>query len=171
LRSQTLKVTFTAADRYTITDTKTGTQLADRKFDASVLEPVIEYDGLSMKLTHAPAVGDSYNIDGNFDGLGNNVNMLDMVALNKKSMADGKTIANNYIDQINSVGNLAQQATITQQALQVVNDQAVAARDKVSGVNLDEEASALIRYQQAYQACAKALQISGQLFDTIEQIR
>ena len=171
LRSQTLKVTFTAADRYTITDAKTGTQLADRKFDPNVLEPVIEYDGLSMKLTHAPSVGDSYNIDGNFDGLGNNVNMLDMVNLNKKSMADGKTIANNYIDQINSVGNLSQQATITQQALQVVNDQAVAARDKVSGVNLDEEASALIRYQQAYQACAKALQVSGQLFDTIEQIK
>ena len=86
-------------------------------------------------------------------------------------MADGKTIANNYIDQINSVGNFSQQATITQQALQVVNDQAVAARDKVSGVNLDEEAAALIRYQQAYQACAKALQVSGQLFDTIEQIK
>jgi flagellar hook-associated protein FlgK len=171
LRSQTLKVTFTAADRYTITDAKTGTQLADRKFDPNVLEPVITYDGLSMKLTHAPAVGDSYNIDGNFDGLGNNVNMLDMVGLNKKTLADGKTIANNYIDQINSVGNLSQQATITQQALQVVNDQAVAARDKVSGVNLDEEASALIRYQQAYQACAKALQVSGQLFDTIEQIK
>jgi len=171
LRSQTLKVTFTALDRYTITDAKTGTQLADRHFDPNVLEPVISYDGLSIKLTHAPAVGDSYNIDGNYDGLGNNVNMLDMVSLNKKPMADGKTIANNYIDQINSVGNLAQQATITQQALKVVNDQAVATRDKVSGVNLDEEASALIRYQQAYQACAKALQISGQLFDTIQQIR
>jgi flagellar hook-associated protein 1 FlgK len=36
---------------------------------------------------------------------------------------------------------------------------------------LDDEAAALIRYQQAYQACAKALQISGQLFDTINQIR
>ena len=66
---------------------------------------------------------------------------------------------------------VAQQATITQQALTVVHDQAVAKRDKVSGVNLDEEAAALIRYQQAYQASAKALQISGQLFDSIVQIR
>jgi len=83
----------------------------------------------------------------------------------------GKTLANSYIDQINNVGNLAQQATITQQALTVVNDQAVAARDKVSGVNLDEEAASLIRFQQAYQASAKALQISGNLFDAIVQIR
>jgi flagellar hook-associated protein FlgK len=97
--------------------------------------------------------------------------MLDMVDLSKKPVISGKSLANTYIDQINNVGNLAQQATITQQALTVVHDQAVATRDKVSGVNLDEEAAALIRYQQAYQASAKALQISGTLFDAIVQIR
>jgi len=171
LRAQSLTVKFTAADRYTIVDAKTGTQLADRHYDPTVLEPVVEYEGLQIKLSHAPSVGDSYKIDGNYDGLGNNVNMLDMVDLNKKPVTAGKTIANTYIDQINSVGNLAQQATITQQALTVVNDQAIAARDKVSGVNLDDEAAALIRYQQAYQACAKVLQTSGQLFDAIVNIR
>ncbi len=171
LRSQSLTIKFTAEDRYTIVDAATGTQLADRHYDPSVLEPVIEFQGLAIKLSHAPAVGDSYKIDGNFDGLGNNVNMLDMVDLNKKPTANGKTIANTYIDQINNVGNLAQQAIITQEALTVVNEQAVAARDKVSGVNLDDEAAALIRYQQAYQACAKALQVSGELFDSIVQIR
>ncbi len=171
LRSQSLVVKFTAADRYTITDAKTGTQLADRHYDPSVLEPLIDFEGLQIKLSHTPGVGDSFQVDGNQDGLGNNVNMLDMVDLAKKPVIGDKTIANSYIDQINNVGNLAQQANITQQALTVVNDQAVAARDKVSGVNLDEEAAALIRYQQAYQACAKALQISGQLFDSIAQIR
>ncbi|HQR87050.1 MAG TPA: flagellar hook-associated protein FlgK [Limnohabitans sp.] len=171
LRAQSFTIKFTAADRYTIVDAATGTQLADRHYDPSVLEPVVEFQGLQIKLSHAPAVGDSYQIDGNFDGLGNNVNMLDMVDLNKKPTANGKTLANTYIDQINNVGNLAQQAIITQEALTVVNEQAVAARDKVSGVNLDDEAAALIRYQQAYQACAKALQVSGELFDAIVQIR
>ena len=171
LRSQSFTLKFTATDRYTIVDAATGTQLADRYYDPSVLEPVVEFQGLQIKLSHAPAVGDSYKIDGNFDGLGNNVNMLDMVDLNKKPTANGKTLANTYIDQINNVGNLAQQAIITQEALTVVNEQAVAARDKVSGVNLDDEAAALIRYQQAYQACAKALQVSGELFDAIVQIR
>ena len=171
LRQQSLLLKFTATDRYSIIDSKTGTVLADRHYDPATLEPVIDFNGLQIKLTHAPSVGDSYKIDGNQDGLGNNTNMLDMVDLNKKPVLDGKSVANSYIDQINNVGNLAQQANITQQAMTVVNDQAIAARDKVSGVNLDEEAAALIRYQQAYQACAKALQISGQLFDTIEQIR
>ncbi len=171
LRSQSLSVKFTAADRYSIIDTRTNTELADRHYDPNTLEPVIDFQGLQIKLSHAASVGDTYKIDGNFDGLGNNVNMLDMVDLNKKPVTAGKTIANTYIDQINSVGNLAQQATITQQALTVVNDQAIAARDKVSGVNLDDEAAALIRYQQAYQACAKVLQTSGQLFDAIVNIR
>ena len=171
LRSQSLVVKFTAADRYTITDASTGTELADRHYDPSVLEPLIDFEGLQLKLSHAPNVGDSFQVDGNHDGLGNNVNMLDMVDLAKKPVINGKSLANTYIDQINNVGNLAQQATITQQALTVVHDQSVAARDKVSGVNLDEEAAALIRYQQAYQASAKALQISGTLFDSIVQIR
>jgi hypothetical protein len=171
LRTQSLMVKFTEADRYSIIDSKTGTELADRHYDPNSLEPVVEFQGLTLKFSHAPAVGDSFAVDGNFDGLGNNVNMLDMADLSKKNISNGKTIGNNYIDQINNVGNLAQQANMTQQALTVVNDQAVAARDKVSGVNLDEEAAALIRYQQAYQASAKALQVSGQLFDAIAQIR
>ncbi|MEY3468006.1 MAG: Flagellar hook-associated protein 1, partial [Pseudomonadota bacterium] len=171
LRSQSLVVKFTAADRYTIVDAKTGSQLADRYYDPTQLEPMISFQGLQIKLSFTPNIGDSFQVDGNHDGLGNNINMLDMVDLAKKPVITGKTLANTYIDQINNVGNLAQQATITQQALTVVNDQAVAARDKVSGVNLDEEAASLIRYQQAYQASAKALQISGTLFDAIVQIR
>jgi Flagellar hook-associated protein len=41
------------------------------------------------------------------------------------------------------------------------------ARDRVSGVSLDEEAADLIRYQQAYQAAAKIIQTSQDLFDAV----
>jgi len=112
-----------------------------------------------------------FAVDGNHDGIGNNENMLIMADLSQKKVVGNKTLAESYIDQVNNVGNAAQQAKITQQALTVVNDQAQSARDKVSGVNLDDEAADLIRFQQAYQAAAKALQISGQLFDSIVQIR
>jgi flagellar hook-associated protein FlgK len=171
LRSQSLMVKFTAPNRYSILDAKTGTELADRQFDPTALEPKIEYQGLSLTLSTAPQVGDSFKIDGNFDGLGNNVNALDMVALGKKPVNGDKTLHDTYIDQVNDVGNLSQQAQITQAALKVVNEQATQARDKVSGVNMDEEAAALVRYQQAYQAAAKAMQVAGQLFDAIVQIR
>jgi flagellar hook-associated protein 1 FlgK len=45
--------------------------------------------------------------------------------------------------------------------------QAVIAQQSVSGVNLDEEAANLIKFQQAYQAAGKVMQIAGTLFDTL----
>jgi len=65
---------------------------------------------------------------------------------------------------------VARQAAISEQALQVVYRQAQEARDGISGVSLDEEASALVRFQQAYQANAKVMQVAGTLFDTILQL-
>lgn len=170
LRSQSLEVKFTAAGQYQILDTKTNTVLAERSYDPTTPQPEIDYEGLKLTLSSTPSVGDTYTVNGNFDGTGNNVNMLDMVKLSKSPVAQGKSIGDNYIDQVNSVGNTSQQATITQQALKAVNEQALTAKSNVSGVNLDEEAASLIRYQQAYQAAAKALQVSGQIFDSIVHV-
>jgi len=69
------------------------------------------------------------------------------------------------------MGNIARQASIAKSALTVVHDQAVSTRDQVSGVSLDNEAADLIRFQQAYQAAAKILQISSQLFESVLQLR
>ena len=87
------------------------------------------------------------------------------------AMGGGKTFAASYIDNVNDLGNVARQAAISQSALTVVYDQAVSARDQVSGVSLDEEAADLVRYQQAYQAAAKILQVASQLFDSVLQVR
>lgn len=171
LRGQKLQIKFTAADRYVVLDSKTGTELANAHYDTSVLQPELNFQGLQIKFSTKPKVGEVFDIDGNNDGLGNNQNMMLMAELAKKQVTGNKTLSETYINQVNDVGNSAQQAKITQQALTVVNDQAKGARDKVSGVNLDDEAADLIRYQQAYQAAAKSLQVSGQLFDAIVQIR
>lgn len=50
------------------------------------------------------------------------------------------------------------------------SDQAVAAREAVSGVDLDMEAADLLRIQQAYSGCAKVLQIAKETIDSILQI-
>jgi flagellar hook-associated protein 1 FlgK len=39
--------------------------------------------------------------------------------------------------------------------------------DTVSGVNLDEEAANMLRYQQAYQAAAQVIRITQDMFDTL----
>ena len=171
LRNQSIAINFTSATHYTINDVKTGTELASREYDNTVNNPVVNFQGLSIKLSAPPLPGDSFQIDGNQDGLGNNQNMLVMANLANQKVLNGMTMGDNYTNQVNSVGNISQQATITQQALTVVNNQAVASRDAVSGVNLDDEATSLIKYQQAYEAAAKAMQIGTSLFSTIEAIR
>jgi flagellar hook-associated protein 1 FlgK len=49
--------------------------------------------------------------------------------------------------------------------------QVTAAQQAVSGVNLDEEAANLLKYQQAYQAAGKAMQIANTMFDTILNLK
>ena len=46
-------------------------------------------------------------------------------------------------------------------------EDASAAVDSVSGVNLDEEAAALVRYQQAYQAAARVIAAANSMFETL----
>lgn len=172
LRQQPLQIKFDAADHYTIVDTRTNTVVASQKFDASKLNDGIRYQGLHVSFTSPPKTGDVFTIDGNRDGTGNNQNMLDLVDLQKAPvMGSGKTFGEAYINQVNDIGNVARQATIAQSALKVVNDQAVSARDQVSGVSMDQEAADLIRFQQAYQASAKVLQVASQIFDSILQVR
>ena len=170
LRSQPMKVEFTSATRYKITDINTGTVLAERDFDPSKLDPAISYQGLQLSLTSPARAGDMFTLDGNQDGMGNNDNMRAMAALENRAVVGNKTLTNSYIDQVNEIGNIARQASIAKTALTVVHDQAVQARDEISGVSLDKEAADLIRYQQAYQAAAKVLQVASQLFDSVLQI-
>jgi flagellar hook-associated protein 1 FlgK len=55
-------------------------------------------------------------------------------------------------------------------AQDVLVTQSREAQQSLSGVNLDEEAANLIRYQQAYQASGKVLQVASRLFDTVLEI-
>jgi len=171
LRTNPLQVSFLSATHYQITDTTTNTVVADRTLDPTQLNPAISYQGLQLSFTAPPAQGDAFTLDGNTDGVGNNQNVLALNDLETKAVVGSKTMSNAYIDQVNEMGNIAQQATISQTALTVVHDQAVKSHDDVAGVSLDKEAGDLIRYQQAYQAAAKALQVAGQLFDSVLQIQ
>ena len=163
------RIDFTSSTTYTITNTGTDTVVANRTYVAG---EDIKYKTLTLSFDSAPVTGDRYVVDGNQDGIGNNGNMLQMVALQDKAvLANGRTISDGYIDLVSTVGNKATLARISQDALQVVYDQAVQSRDQVSGVSLDQEAADLIRLQQAYQASAQIIQMSSKIFDSILGIR
>ena len=173
LRQQDFDIRFSTDSHYQITWTNPSsgvkTVLAERDYDPLI---GIDYQGLKLDLNRAPKKGDHFTIDGNEDGIANNENILEIIALERKKViggAMGKTLAQAYEDTVGKVGNFSSQSLIAQKALEVVNQQAVEARDKVSGVSLDSEAADLIRFQQAYQAAAKTVQVSGELFDAILQ--
>jgi len=172
LREGQLRVRFTSDSAYEIVDLGSGSVLAERSFNRNNPSETISYRGLSLAFSTAPRRGDEFTIDGNRDGIGNNEAMLQLVALeNEALMPGGLTLSEAYIERVNQVGNVARQSAISQQALTVVYEQAREARDGVSGVSLDQEAAALVRFQQAYQANAKVMQIASQLFDSILQVR
>lgn len=168
LRALPFTVTFQTDGTYTLA-AEDGTELAKRTFDAT--NPVIAYRGLTFTFSDTPASGDKFYFDGNLDGLGNNETIMRIVDLetDTRLIPGGYTLSELYLEQTGQVANVARQATIAKDALTVVNQQAAEARDRAVGVSLDQEAADLIRFQQAYQASAKVIQISSDLFNTILQ--
>jgi flagellar hook-associated protein 1 FlgK len=174
LRQSPLVVEFISDKAYRIRDANSNTVVAERSlnFVPGMPVPGIEYRGLRLDFSTLPKKGDVFTIDGNRDGIGNNETMLKLANLeNQRLMPGGLTMTEAYIERVNQVGNVARQSAIAKQALTVVYDQALESRDAISGVSLDQEASALVRLQQAYQANAKVMQTAMSLFESILQVR
>jgi hypothetical protein len=176
LRGQHIEIEFTAPDRFNLRsiDPTSGhiTRLGTRSFQPDALNQSVSFRGLEIKFSSSPRTGDVFTIDANRDGIGNNEAMLGLVNLEKTGFGAGQQSFNEiYIERVNQVGNIARQTAISEQALRVVVDQAREARDAVSGVSLDEEAASLVRFQQAYQANARVMQMASTLFEAILQVR
>jgi flagellar hook-associated protein 1 FlgK len=157
-------VAFTSGTDYTVTDgagnTYTGSYASGTP---------ISFDGWSLTLTGTPAAGDSFTVGKNGDGLNDNSNALDLAALADQGvLGGGKTsVVQAYADltsQVGSAGNAASSNLATQTSL---HDQAVGAQQSAAGVNLDEEAANLIKYQQAYQASAQVIATAQTLFSSL----
>jgi flagellar hook-associated protein 1 FlgK len=83
-------------------------------------------------------------------------------------LANGTTSINAATSAlVTAIGSQAQQVNTAQTAQTAVNSQALSNVQSVSGVNLDEEAANLLKWQQAYQASAQALAIGNQTFATL----
>lgn len=129
----------------------------------------ISYNGLSFVVSGAFKNGDVVNISNNATGTGDNRNAVLLAGLQtKNTMASGSTSFQGAYGQfVSLVGNKAHELEVTNSAETKLLDQALQAQQAESGVNLDEEAANLLRYQQAYQAAGKLMQIASQLFDAL----
>jgi len=101
--------------------------------------------------------------------IGNNVNAANLASLqDKKLLNNGQnTFKAAYSVMVGNVGSYHQTNEVSMQTQDAVNSQLTQVKDSISGVNLDEEAANMLRFQQAYQAAAQIMQASQRIFDTI----
>jgi flagellar hook-associated protein 1 FlgK len=100
---------------------------------------------------------------------GNNKVALSLANLeNNPGLLGGKATFNGDYEQlVTKVGTATQSAKISNSAQEALLNQAKQAQENLAGVNLDEEAANLIKFQQSYQAAAKVVAIASSLFDTL----
>jgi flagellar hook-associated protein 1 len=132
----------------------------------------IAFGGISFAISGAPANGDTFVVAPNTTGVGDNRNALLLAGLQSKNVAANgtTTIGGTYAQMVSFIGNTAHQAKIETDTQDNILSRAQQAEQSVSGVNLDEEAANLQRYQQAYQAAGKVLATAATLFDAILNI-
>jgi flagellar hook-associated protein 1 FlgK len=104
-----------------------------------------------------------------FTGVGDNTNALALAELQKTpTLGGGKsTFEDVYGEIVANVGGRTHTADINNQAQEKLLGQAKEELGRISGVNLDEEAANLLRYQQAYQAAAQVIRVVNSTFDTL----
>jgi len=131
-----------------------------------------------LSLSGRPQTGDTFSLSFNQSGVSDNRNALKLVDLQSKQTvgvsfdADGKVLAgasftDGYGELVERVGTLTAQSRMDSEATGAILKQATDNRDSLSGVNLDEEAANLIKFEQYYNASAQIIQVARSMFDTL----
>lgn len=157
---QPVTITFTSPNTYQINGAGSYTYTPGTPIAAN---------GWSLALNGAPKPGDSFSVGANTSGAGDNSNALALAGIADRGVLDGgaSTLSNAYAQLVSRVGVDAQQAQSGLAAQTKLLDQSIAAQQNVSGVNLDEEAANLVKFQQSYQAAAQVISVASSLFDTL----
>ncbi|MCY1549448.1 Flagellar hook-associated protein 1 [compost metagenome] len=124
-----------------------------------------------------PQNGDTFTLGFNQGGVSDNRNAQKLVDLQHKatvgvdstlgSKHSGVSFSDGYGQLVERVGTLTAQARQDNEATGAILKQATDNRDSLSGVNLDEEAANLIKFEQYYNASAQIIQVARSLFDTL----
>lgn len=132
----------------------------------------IRFNGWTVQITGKPAAGDSFMVGPNDNGTADSRNMLLLSDLQMRNILDGGTASFQaaYGRLVSEVGNKTRELDVSSRVQASLLAQVRERQQSFSGVNLDEEAANLLRYQQAYQAAGKIIEISGRLFDTLLEL-
>lgn len=150
----------------TYTVTGTGAPAGPQPYTAGA---AITINGWTTQISGKPAANDIFTVTANSNATTDGTNGLKLAQLQSvNTMINGTaSYQNAYGQLISQVGTQTRELQVTSTAQASMLSQISKAQQSVSGVNLDEEAANLMRYQQSYQAAAKAMTIANSMFDTI----
>ncbi len=164
-------LTFSSATSFTSTSdvTVNGSLITAGNPIAFSNDMVIESNGWSSKLSGIPAAGDVLTVTPNNDARGDNSNALELANLQVDRILDGGS--SNYQEAYSTmVGRVGSQTASTLLQRDSAQSVLIQARDRLSsktGVNLDEEAADLVRFQQAYEAASRIISTTQTLFESL----
>lgn len=163
---QPVTITFTGPGTFDVAGVGAGLPAVGQVYTSG--NP-ITYNGWTIKITGAPVAGDTFTVGTNAGGIADNRNALLLAGLQTQNTLAGNTTTYQgaYSQLVSLVGNKTHQIDVTSKAQANLVLQTQQAQQSLSGVNLDEEAANLIRFQQAYQAAGKMMQISSTLFASL----
>ncbi|MDI4653733.1 MULTISPECIES: flagellar hook-associated protein FlgK [Pseudoalteromonas] len=133
--------------------------------------------GFDFNIEGTPALGDTFTIEANEGGFDDNRNGQFLADIQNDNIVrqnvsgnstnNHKTLNQAYTGLVSDIGVVTSQAQTSQQAFSALADQSEAWYESLSGVNLDEEAANLLRFQQSYAASAQVLATARSIFDTL----
>ena len=163
---QPVTITFTSATQFSVTGTGTGNPTGVAFTNGAT----ISYNGWSTKIVGTPKAGDTFTIQPTSAGSSDNANVNAIAKLQSGTFVNGYSANSAFGGIVSTVALGTKNMQVIDKANQALATQAEADRQSLSGVNLDEEAADLLRYQQAYQAAAKYIQIASSVFQDLISI-
>jgi flagellar hook-associated protein 1 len=128
----------------------------------------IDINGTRVQISGTPAAGDEFVIQSNVGGTGDNRNVQALVDRFYQSIFNGEvSLQDATAGLITNVGSRTAEVTNQRDVQELVLQQNHDRLESVRGVNLDEEAADMLKFEQLYQAAARMMQVSDELFKTL----
>ena len=136
-------------------------------FDSNPVGEFVHF-GFDIEIEGLIKTGDEFTVQFNKDGTSDSRNGVALGNLQTKKTVNGNTsFSGAYATLVEEVGSITSRARINKESSEVLLRNSKDAVNSSSGVNLDEEAAALIQYELAYNASAKVIQVARDIFDTL----
>lgn len=128
----------------------------------------IDANGWRLVLDGVPRAGDTFRVGANVSNSSDNTNMRAWAQLDDARVLGGgaNSLNDAIVAQTTRIGSAARETSFSLDSQNAIDQALVQQRESLSGVNLDEEAADLLRFQQAYQAAAQVISIADNIFQT-----